>query len=88
MALDSAVEFDCSPIGLDGSFIPFDEDRSVFLQDFELGERVEGRGIFDITRRNVEAGSAGSLSQHSIESIFMNFTLTAMPWTGQSSIGG
>ena len=88
LALGRAVKLDRSPIGLDGGFISFDEDRSVFLQDFELGEGIEGRGIFDITRRNVEAGSAGHSASVPFKSISMNFTLTAMPWTGQSSVGG
>lgn len=45
-----------SSLRLYGRLVAFDEETSVLLENVELGKRIEGWSIFDVTRSNVKAG--------------------------------
>jgi hypothetical protein len=50
------LEIGRSPLGFDRRLVAFDKHCPILLENFEFGQMIQGRGIFDVARSNVEAG--------------------------------
>ena len=68
-ALDLAADVCFRPTRLDGLFIPLDPHPAVPLLDGKLRQRVQGRGIFHVPARDVEARSVPGARQPSLSGV-------------------
>ena len=52
----AALDVELASVCLDRLLLALDVDGAVTLKDLELGQRVKGWGILDVTSRDLEAG--------------------------------